>query len=81
MVWTTEEIQSYRQIESKELDGIYAKVNIPSSNPEERARYLAEEVLDLKMIDHEIIMKTAAEDGRPESLNMLERWAISRVEV
>ena len=81
MVWTTEEIKGYRQVENKGLDGIYAKANIPSSNPEERARYLAEEVLDLKMIDHEIIMKTAAEDGRPESLNMLERWAISRVEV
>ena len=74
-VWTEEEIGNYRQLEDPTLDSIYEKARL-SNNPEDRAKYLAEEVLDLTMTDHDLIMRTAAQEGRPAALNLLERIAI-----
>ena len=67
-------------MESEFLDGIYAKAEIPASNPEERSRYLAEDVLDLSMLDHDLVMRTAAKDGRHVALNVLEELAIQSQE-
>lgn len=47
------------------------------TNPEGRARYLAEEVLRLGMSDHEVIMAAVQQRGRPETLNMMEDMVIA----
>ena len=79
MVWSEEEIEIYRQVSSPKLDDIYAQVGIHPTNPEERARYLAEDVLGLGMTDHDLVMRTAKQDGRPAALNLLEEWAVAPV--
>lgn len=76
MEWTQEEVRGYRQIPSSTLDGLYAREGILASDPQRRAEYLAEEVLNLGMIDHDVVMRTAHEKGRAKALNLLEEMAL-----
>jgi len=78
MVWTSEEIKTYAQVGSAFLDGVYAADGKTPDDPEERARYLAEEVLGgLTMTDDELLMRVAADEGRPAALNLLEGMVLS----
>ncbi|NQU78973.1 hypothetical protein HQ545_04355 [Candidatus Woesearchaeota archaeon] len=77
MVWTQEETEIYGQIPSPKLDRIYGEAGIPESQPEQRAKYLAEHVLNMGMTDHDLIMRTAKKQGRHVALNMLEKMVIS----
>ena len=79
MAWTDEEITAYQQINSLILDNYYSEACISKNNPEERAKYLAENILNLNMTDHDIIMRTAAKTGKPKALNLLEELVIKNV--
>ena len=79
MTWTDEEIITYQQVNSHILDNIYSEACIPEKNTEERAKYLAENILNLTMTDHDIIMKTAHKKGKPETLNLLEEIVIKNL--
>ena len=57
MIWTDSEIREYKPRMYERVQEIYEIVGIPASNPEERARYLAEEILQLNVLDHEKLMR------------------------
>nr|MBI4156964.1 hypothetical protein [Candidatus Woesearchaeota archaeon] len=78
-IWTQEEINQYRQRESPKLNEMYLEAGILASDPEMRAKYLAEEFLGLTMTDHDLIMRTAKQEGKPKVLNLLEQIAISYI--
>lgn len=71
-LWKTEEIAQYKPRDNVQLKKMYENRGIPKTNPEERARFLAEEVLGLTQTDHDSVMRTAKEKGRAEALNYLE---------
>lgn len=73
-LWTREEINSYRPNKSTILAYMYANNNLPSSDPEARAKYLAES-LGFTMMDHDTIMSMARLKGRHVALEgMEEMW-------
>ncbi len=72
MPWTDQEIQKYREIRSMDLGPLYAAAGIDRSHPEERAKYLAEEVLKLTMSDQDALMSIAKDRGKAEALRELE---------
>ncbi|HLD15572.1 MAG TPA: hypothetical protein VJB94_03255 [Candidatus Nanoarchaeia archaeon] len=76
MIWTKEEIGSYTPIESKKLVELYEGLGINKYDPEKRAEFLAEK-LQLTMTDHDVIMRTAAEKGKPAALNLLEEMVLA----
>lgn len=77
MVWTDSEIREYKPRMYERVQEIYEIAGIPTSNPEERAKYLAEEVLQLTMLDHEALMRKAHKEGRAATLNLLEDMAVA----
>jgi len=79
MAWTQEEIENYRQVDNSQLTLLYANAGVLRKNPEEKARYLAEDFLELIMTDHGFVMKEASEEGRAAALNMLEEMAIHKL--
>ncbi len=78
MTWSEKEVLAYEPVNNHLLDGVYSDSGIPPTNPEERTRYLAEEVLELGRTDYDLIMRTAKEEGRHVALNLLEEMAITR---
>ncbi|MAG02484.1 hypothetical protein CMI42_04045 [Candidatus Pacearchaeota archaeon] len=79
MTWSNAEISDYKQLGDPILYDLYAKAGIPKTKPEERARFLGEDVLGdgLTMTDHDLISRKAAKDGKPAALNLSEEIAIS----
>jgi len=77
MAWTEQEIKEYGKIRMRELGPLYATAGININNPEERARYLAEDVLKLTMTDQDIIMSIAKERGKAQALKELEITVLS----
>ena len=63
MTWTEEEIEKYNEIRLTDVEPLYKDAGIPLDNPEERARYLTEDVLKLTMTDHDVIMSMAKKEG------------------
>ena len=57
IVWTEVERNAYKQIHDSNLAKLYSDSGIPQDDPEERARYLAEEVLPLTATDHDLLMR------------------------
>ncbi len=87
MVWSPEEIAAYQPLDDSRLVALYASAYgntgdevIPATNPEGRAFYLSEVILDLTAIDHEVIMRTAAKEGRPAAMSLLEQMALNSLE-
>jgi len=76
-LWTKEEIKGYQQVVDGSLSRLYEEAGIPADDPERRARYLAEELLGLTMLDHEVVMRKAKSEGRPAALNLLEEMAVA----
>ena len=76
-LWTKEEIEGFQQVLNEGLSHLYKETGIPADDPERRARYLAEEILDLTMVDHEVVMRKAKSEGRPAALNLLEEMAVA----
>ena len=74
--WQPHEVEDYRQVKSEYLDELYAARDILTTDPEERARYLTEDVLDLNAGDRKACEVIAADRGRPFALNQLEELAI-----
>lgn len=79
MVWTKQEIDSYKAIDNPKLDVLYEALGIHKYDPEARAKYLAEDVLKLTMTDHEIVMSRAAEKGKGAALNLLEEMLLATI--
>jgi len=75
-MWKQTEIDEYSQVDSPYLSALYADAGIPVTKPEERAEFLAEEVIYLTMTDHDVLMRTAHDEGRADVLNLLEQMAI-----
>jgi len=74
--WTDEEKADYLEVKDERLGSLYATVRIPVTEPEARARYLSETLLDLGSTDADAIMSIASGKGRPAALQALERIAI-----
>jgi len=77
MAWTQEEIDEYAMLRKHELGPLYAAAKIPTNEPEKRARYLAEDVLNLTATDHDVIMTMATSQGKAKSLVMLESMVLA----
>ena len=77
MVWTQPEIDVYEPRDYAPLRNLYKTESIAHSDPEKRAQYLSEKVLNLTQTDHEVVMRTAHEKGRVAALNLLEDMVIS----
>ena len=69
---------AYAPRECKPLQDLYDKKGI-SGNPEERARYLAEDVLKLSCSDHAYLIRIAKEEGNAAALNFLEELTIDLI--
>ncbi|MBA7552664.1 hypothetical protein ES705_45234 [subsurface metagenome] len=78
MVWSEKENLQYKKIRKRELGPLYAMKGIPLDNPEARAEYLAEKVLNLQMTDHDVIMRMANKEGRAIALKFLEDMVIEK---
>lgn len=72
MVWAVEEIEKYRQRYIPRVYSLYARAGIADINPGARAKYLAEKVLNITAIDHDLIMDIAAKEGKAKALHKLE---------
>lgn len=70
-IWTRQEIEAYTPREDPSLIRLYEEVFLPSDDPEGRALFL-DQVLEPCMLDQELIMRTARDEGRPAALNLLE---------
>lgn len=77
MVWTDDEIAAYKPLDYPPLNFLYQNWEISRYNPEERARFLAEDVLNLGMTDHDLLMRVAAESGKAEALRLLEEMVVA----
>ena len=74
--WTLNEIEAYQPVEG--IENIYTRGEIGSSaSPETKSKYLAETFLNLGMLDHDLIMRTAKKEGRHVALNLLENIALA----
>jgi len=85
MLWTDHEIQTYRLGRNSDIDLRILYMQAPggpilNSNPEKRAKYLAENVLHLSLTDHDVIMRLAEEKGRPAALKFLEQLTINSLD-
>jgi len=58
------------------LRGLYRKAGIPKNRLSERAKYLAETVLNLKLVEQDLINRIAKKKGRAVALNFLEDMVI-----
>lgn len=76
-LWTKEEIEGYQQVVNESLSRLYALAGIPVSDPERRAEYLCEEVLNLTKIDHEVVMRKAKSEGRLAALTLAEEMVVA----
>ncbi|MBI4152984.1 hypothetical protein HY497_00540 [Candidatus Woesearchaeota archaeon] len=74
--WTQAEVAAYQPRQSSYLMELYAIANLPPTDPEGRAWFLAEDVLNLTMTDHLLVMREAAQNGKHIGLGLLEDWAI-----
>ena len=79
MDWTTEEIEKYFGERNMYLEALYSHRGLPPGNPAERARFLAENVLDLGMTDHERLRSIASLEGRDVAMNRLEEMAVYKL--
>ncbi len=79
-VWTEPDVANYRQIEDPALSSLYEQAGLAEAGPEERARYLVEEFLNLTMTDDSAIMRMAAVQGLPKAMNALEQLALAAAE-
>ena len=77
MVWTRKEKKEYAPIKNSKIRKIYRNAGLVDADPEQRAKYLAETYLSLGMTDHDVIMRTAKEEGRAKALNLLEQMAVA----
>ncbi len=59
------------------LRKLYEAHGLPETDPEARAKFLAEDVLQVTMTDHDLLMRTASYDGRAASLVLLEDMVIA----
>ena len=80
MVWTAEEISAYIPPVTHPLSSLYRMASIDAGDPEKRAQYLAEKVLQLTLTDHDLLMRMAKEKGRVSALQDLEQMFLSCVE-
>jgi len=76
-MWDEDEIKNYRQVDYAPLQELYASMGIPKTDPERRAEFLTEDVIDLTHADQDAIMLTAASLGNDIGLNGLEQMAIA----
>jgi hypothetical protein len=78
-MWSEDEIAEYRTVmrTNSYLQATYMMAEIPPNNPEERARFLDEDVLKLTMTDHDLIMRISHDKGRVAGLIRLEDMFIS----
>jgi hypothetical protein len=76
-MWTLKEIQEYAPRQYQPLLELYEKAGLKDALPDSRAEYLAERVLNLTMADHDFLLSTAAQKGRPAAMNLLEDLVIA----
>lgn len=77
-MWTLQEVQRYKPREYQPLLDLYEQYGLRDALPERRAEFLAEEVIILTAIDHEVLMRTAGKEGRASALNLLEDMVIAQ---
>jgi hypothetical protein len=76
--WTEDEKKSYEQLSSRRLDSLYKNANIPRTEPEKRAQYLMERVLELTTKDQDLINQIVVNEGRDRALNILEQMVLAK---
>ena len=74
--WKSEETNAYNPFDHTLLRMLYDRAEIPQERPWRRAEYLAEGVLKTTQTDHDLLMRTASQEGRHTALNLLEQWAV-----
>jgi len=76
-MWTKPEINAYtsKARAYKPLQQAYQEVGL--EHPQERAQFLAEEVLQLTMTDHDVVMRITHDEGRAAGLLVLEDMVIA----
>ncbi|MCK4552617.1 hypothetical protein KAT80_00235 [Candidatus Pacearchaeota archaeon] len=80
MVWTRNEIREYQPRDNEKLIKLYRRNNLSTEDPEGIAKFLAENYLGFTMTDHDLVMRKAANEGRPATLNFMEDMAIGFLE-
>lgn len=77
MLWTNQEIEAYRPRPYDPLLRLYEQRSLPVTDPEARAKFLAEEVLQLTMTDHDVVMRLAQTKGKIIALHSLEDMVVN----
>lgn len=63
------------------LQRLYEEHGLPNTDPATRARFLAEDVMQFTMTDHDLVMRTAHEKGRAEGLLQIEDILIANHQI
>ena len=76
MSWTKAEVAAYQPRKDDYLQSLYAIPGLPPTDPEGRARFLAEHALTLTRTDRILVRREALKCGNHVALALLEDLAI-----
>ncbi|MFT4302930.1 MAG: hypothetical protein ACMXYG_00030 [Candidatus Woesearchaeota archaeon] len=76
-MWTDEDKKRYIPRDYEPLVNLYKEHKLPIYKPEERAKFLTEQVLSLREVDIKLVKTVDKEMGKGAVLNLLEDMVVT----